>query len=70
MHDADYRQSQKDFNSFVETLTGMIVEKDDTIPELPCKDLVCISILPAYLYSFCYRKGKRGLIVDIVLIHV
>lgn len=40
VHDADYRQSQKDFNSFVETLTGKIIEKDETIPELPCKDLV------------------------------
>ena len=40
VHDADYRQSQKDFNSFVETLTGKIIEKDETIPELPYKDLV------------------------------
>ena len=39
MHDADYRQSKKDFDSFVETLTEKIIEKDDTIPELPPKDL-------------------------------
>ncbi len=40
VHDADYRQSQKDFNSFVDSLTEKIVEKDETIPELPHKDLV------------------------------
>ena len=39
MHDADYRQSKKDWDSFVESLTEKIIEKDDTIPELPPKDL-------------------------------
>jgi uncharacterized protein (TIGR02453 family) len=39
MHDADYRQSKKDFDSFVECLTEKIIEADDTIPELPPKDL-------------------------------
>lgn len=39
VHDADYRQSQKDFNSFVESLTEKVIEKDETIPELPSKDL-------------------------------
>ncbi|MCJ1469921.1 hypothetical protein MMC07_008565 [Pseudocyphellaria aurata] len=43
VHDADYRQSQKDFNSFVESLTEKIIEKDETIPELPSKDLVSVS---------------------------
>lgn len=40
VHDADYRTSWKDWESFVESLTEKIVEKDDTIPELPPKDLV------------------------------
>jgi hypothetical protein len=40
VHDADYRQSKKDFDSFVESLTPLIAEKDETIPELPPKDLV------------------------------
>ena len=40
MHDADYRASQKDWNGFVESLTEKIIEKDETIPELPPKDLV------------------------------
>ncbi|KAI9791362.1 MAG: hypothetical protein M1835_000379 [Candelina submexicana] len=40
MHDADYRASQNDFNTFVECLTSEIIERDETIPELPPKDLV------------------------------
>ncbi|PYH97679.1 hypothetical protein BO71DRAFT_416851 [Aspergillus ellipticus CBS 707.79] len=39
-HDADYRASKKDWETFVETLTEEIIEKDSTIPELPVKDLV------------------------------
>lgn len=39
MHDADYRQSKKDFDLFVECLTEKVIEKDETIPELPPKDL-------------------------------
>lgn len=40
MHDADYRSSWNDWSTFVESLTEKIAEKDDTIPELPAKDLV------------------------------
>ena len=39
VHDADYRQSKKDWDSFVQCLTEKIIEKDETIPELPPKDL-------------------------------
>ncbi|MCJ1335795.1 hypothetical protein MMC09_001069 [Bachmanniomyces sp. S44760] len=39
VHDADYRQSKKDFDLFVESLTTKIIEEDETIPELPPKDL-------------------------------
>ena len=42
VHDADYRQSKKDFDSFIERLTEKIIEKDETIPELPPKDLVSV----------------------------
>ncbi|KAL9576228.1 MAG: hypothetical protein Q9203_007781, partial [Teloschistes exilis] len=38
-HDADYRQSKKDWDAFVEKMTEKIIEIDDTIPELPPKDL-------------------------------
>jgi hypothetical protein len=40
MHDPDYRQSWRDWESFVEALTEKITELDETIPELPPKDLV------------------------------
>ncbi|KKY13567.1 hypothetical protein UCDDS831_g08880 [Diplodia seriata] len=40
VHDPDYRTSLKDFNSFVERLTEKVIEADDTIPELPTKDIV------------------------------
>ncbi|KAK4694716.1 hypothetical protein P7C71_g2911, partial [Lecanoromycetidae sp. Uapishka_2] len=39
MHDADYRKSKQDWDVFVESLTEKIIEKDETIPELPPKDL-------------------------------
>ncbi|KAK7528462.1 uncharacterized protein IWZ02DRAFT_478331 [Phyllosticta citriasiana] len=40
LHDPDYRQSLKDFNSFVEHLTEKVIQADDTVPELPIKDVV------------------------------
>jgi hypothetical protein len=40
VHDTDYRASQKDFNSFLEALTQKVIEADDTVPELPVKDIV------------------------------
>ncbi|OJJ43108.1 hypothetical protein ASPZODRAFT_1218075 [Penicilliopsis zonata CBS 506.65] len=39
-HDADYRAAKKDWETFVESLTEKIIEKDETIPELPAKDVV------------------------------
>jgi hypothetical protein len=39
-HDPDYRASKKDFETFVEALTGKLAEQDSTVPELPAKDLV------------------------------
>ncbi|KAI0097242.1 hypothetical protein GGR51DRAFT_541471 [Nemania sp. FL0031] len=40
MHDPEYRRSLKDWESFVETLTQKIIEADETIPELPLKDVI------------------------------
>ena len=40
MHDPEYRRSLKDWESFVETLTERIIEADETVPELPIKDVV------------------------------
>ena len=42
MHDPDYRQSWKDWESFVDALSEKIAEVDETVPELPPKDLVII----------------------------
>ncbi|KAL9008400.1 MAG: hypothetical protein Q9173_006471 [Seirophora scorigena] len=44
IHDADYRQSKKDWDAFVEKMTEKMTEIDETIPELPAKDLVRIDI--------------------------
>lgn len=52
VHDADYRQSQKDWSSFVESLTEKVIEKDETIPELPPKDLVSAPDIVGWL-SHC-----------------
>ncbi|KAI1153749.1 hypothetical protein F4825DRAFT_238941 [Nemania diffusa] len=40
LHDPEYRRSLKDWESFVETLTQKIIEADETIPELPLKDVI------------------------------
>ena len=40
MNDADFRASEKDWYSFVEKMTERLVEIDDSIPELPVKDVV------------------------------
>lgn len=42
VHDPDYRTSWKDWESFVDSVTERISEFDETIPELPPKDLVSI----------------------------
>lgn len=40
MRDPEYRRSLKDWESFVGTLTEKIIESDETIPELPLKDVI------------------------------
>jgi uncharacterized protein (DUF2461 family) len=40
VHDAEFRQAEKDWHTFIEKLTEKVVEiVDDTIPELPVKDI-------------------------------
>ena len=39
-NDKEFRRSLTDWNSYVETLTQKIIEVDDTIPELPVKDII------------------------------
>lgn len=40
VHDPDFRQSWKDWESLVDVLSEKISEIDETVPELPPKDLV------------------------------
>ncbi|KAB8337231.1 hypothetical protein FH972_021533 [Carpinus fangiana] len=40
MHDPDYRTSWKDFTDWLECLQEKISEADETVPELPVKDVV------------------------------
>lgn len=40
VHDPDYRAAQNDFSTFLEALSEKIIEADETIPELPVKDIV------------------------------
>lgn len=49
MNDLDYRASLKDFSSFIETLSEKVIESDDSIPELPMKDVVSLSRIPCLL---------------------
>ncbi|KAJ4297779.1 hypothetical protein N0V90_005674 [Kalmusia sp. IMI 367209] len=39
-HDADYRTSLQDFTTFLENLSEKVIEADETIPELPIKDII------------------------------
>lgn len=40
VHDPDYRVAVQDFNDFIGKLSEKIIEIDETIPELPVKDIV------------------------------
>lgn len=55
-HDGLYKGAKSDFESFVESASKRIVEiVDETIPELPLKDLVsvsCSALLYADKYAF------------------
>lgn len=39
-HDDEYRRSLKDWQSFIEATTQSIISIDETVPELPTKDVV------------------------------
>ena len=64
VHDAQFRQSERDWHSFVEKLTEKLTEIDDTVPELPVKDVVS-SVLSKFqsqkldnLADFSYLSGR------------
>ena len=59
-HDQDFRTAEEDFSSFLEVLSQQIMEKDDTIPELPIKDIVRIpNKLRRWLSSLTDWPGKK-----------
>lgn len=39
-HDGEYRRALKDWQSFVEATTLTIIDIDETIPDLPVKDVI------------------------------
>lgn len=39
-HDGEYRRALKDWQSFVDATTQTLMEVDETIPELPAKDVI------------------------------
>ncbi|KAF5677997.1 hypothetical protein FCIRC_6598 [Fusarium circinatum] len=39
-HDGEYRRALKDWNSFVECASETVISADETIPELPIKDVI------------------------------
>ncbi|KAI6799576.1 hypothetical protein KC361_g2810 [Hortaea werneckii] len=64
MHDALFRQAEKDWHSFVEKLTEKLIEVDDTIPELPYKDVI-LRIYRDVRFSpdptpYKSRTGRKG----------
>lgn len=59
MHNVDFRTSEKDFDSFAEALTEKIIEIDETIPELPIKDIVGHAVFPSLLVLIVDRSGLK-----------
>ncbi|KAL9092801.1 MAG: hypothetical protein Q9165_004219 [Trypethelium subeluteriae] len=45
MNDPEFRQAERDFKSFAEALSPKISEADETVPELPFKDIVSLKSL-------------------------
>lgn len=45
-NDKDFRISLKDFETFVEKLSELVMELDPTVPELPKKDIVIGALSP------------------------
>ena len=40
VYDPDYRDALQDFTTFTENVSEKVIEADETIPELPVKDVV------------------------------
>ena len=54
-HDSTYRAGKSDFEMFVEHINAAMAERvDDTIPELPIKDLVSPFFLSIFSFHFFF----------------
>ncbi|EDU48266.1 conserved hypothetical protein [Pyrenophora tritici-repentis Pt-1C-BFP] len=53
LHDPDFRASFQDFTTFTEKVSEKIIEADETIPELPVKDVT-------YFSAAWSRTGRKG----------
>ncbi|EMD96019.1 hypothetical protein COCHEDRAFT_1166796 [Bipolaris maydis C5] len=54
LHDPDFRVAFQDFTTFAEKVSEKIIEGDETIPELPVKDL------QTYFSAAWSRTGRKG----------
>ncbi len=51
MNDPEFRQAEKDWFSFVEKISEKLSEIDDTVPELPVKDVVGLNLTVTPLHD-------------------
>ena len=51
MNEAEFRQAERDWYSRVEKITEQLTDIDDTIPELPVKDVVSTGIMVQQIHS-------------------
>jgi hypothetical protein len=57
VHDPDYRAALQDFTTFLEQLSEKVSTIDETIPELPVKDLVSFLIPTGPLMTKAHRPA-------------
>ena len=63
VHDADFRASERDWFGFVEKLTERLIEIDDTVPELPVKDIVSLRCMSS-------QAGRQNRLMFLDLPHL
>lgn len=51
VNDPEFRQAEKDWFSFVEKISEKLSEIDDTVPELPVKDVVGLNLTVTPLHD-------------------
>ena len=61
MHDPDFRQAERDWFSMAAALTERLVEIDDTVPELPVKDIVSCSLVESTTTHRVHKNAQGSL---------